>query len=44
MLKQGMAFEKLADKETAKVIYKNLLKKHASAPEAAKAQEILSKL
>lgn len=44
MLKQGMAFEKLADKETAKVIYKKLLKKHASAPEAAKAQEILSKL
>lgn len=44
MLKQGMAFEKLADKETAKVIYKKLLKKHASAPEAAKAQEHLGKL
>ncbi|EKD35281.1 MAG: hypothetical protein ACD_75C01964G0006 [uncultured bacterium] len=44
MLKQGMAFEKLADKETAKVIYKKLLKKHASAPEAAKAQENLGKL
>ena len=44
MLKQGMAFERLADKETAKVIYKKLLKKHASAPEAAKAQENLGKL
>lgn len=44
MLKQGMAFEKLSDKETAKVIYKKLLKKHASAPEASKAQEHLSKL
>lgn len=44
MLKQGMAFEKLADKETAKVIYKKLLKKHANSPEAAKAQESLGKL
>ena len=44
MLKQGMAFEKLADKETAKVIYKKLLKKHANSPEAAKAQENLGKL
>jgi tol-pal system protein YbgF len=44
MLKQGMAFEKLADKDTAKVIYKKLLKKHGSSPEAATAQEILSKL
>ncbi|MGW8194649.1 MAG: tetratricopeptide repeat protein [Desulforhopalus sp.] len=44
MLKQGMAFEKLADKDTAKVIYKKLLKKHGSAPEAAIAQEKLDKL
>jgi tol-pal system protein YbgF len=44
MLKQGMAFEKLADKDTAKVIYKKLLKKHGSSPEAATAQERLSKL
>ncbi|MDK9707890.1 MAG: tetratricopeptide repeat protein [Desulforhopalus sp.] len=44
MFKQGMAFEKLADKETAKVIYKKLLKKHSSSSEAAKAQERLSKL
>ncbi len=44
MLKQGMAFEKLADKDTAKVIYKKLLKKHGSSPEAATAQDRLSKL
>lgn len=44
MLKQGMAFEKLADKETAKVIYKKLVKKHGSSPEASKAQERLGKL
>ncbi len=44
MLKQGMAFEKLADKDTAKVIYKKLLKKYASSPEASTAQEQLGKL
>jgi len=44
MLKQGMAFEKLADKDTAKVIYKKLLKKHGTSPEAAIAQQKLSKL
>ena len=44
MFKQGMAFEKLADKETAKVIYKKLTKKYGSSPEASKAQERLSKL
>lgn len=44
MLKQGMAFEKLADKETAKVIYKKLVKKHPSSTESAKAQERLGKL
>ncbi len=44
MLKQGMAFEKLADKETAKVIYKKLLKKHGSSREASIAQERLGKL
>ncbi|WP_167496384.1 tetratricopeptide repeat protein [Desulfopila sp. IMCC35006] len=44
MLKQGMAFEKLADKDTAKVIYKKLIKKHGSSPEAATAQERLGKL
>ncbi len=44
MFKQGMAFENLTDKETAKVIYKKLAKKHGSSPEAAKAQERLKKL
>ncbi|SDP09246.1 tetratricopeptide repeat protein [Desulforhopalus singaporensis] len=44
LLKQGMAFEKLADKDTAKVIYKKLLKKHGAAPEAVTAQEKLDKL
>jgi len=44
MLKQGMAFERLADKDTAKVIYKKLLKKHGSSSEAATAQERLAKL
>ncbi len=44
MLKQGMAFEKLADKDTAKVIYKKLIKKHGSSPEATTAQERLGKL
>lgn len=44
MLKQGMAFEKLSDKDTAKVIYKKLLKKHGSSPEAATAQERISKI
>jgi TolA-binding protein len=44
MLKQGMAFEKLSDKDTAKVIYKKLLKKHGSSPEATTAQERISKI
>lgn len=44
MFRQGMAFEKLSDKETAKVIYKKILKRHASSPEASKAQERLDKL
>ncbi len=44
MLKQGMAFEKLADKDTAKVIYKKLLKKHGSSSAAATAQKKLDTL
>lgn len=44
MLKQAMAFEKLSDKDTAKVIYKKLLKKHSSSLEATKAQERISKI
>lgn len=44
MLKQAMAFEKLADKDTAKVIYKKVLKKHGSSEEAVTAQQHLDKL
>jgi len=44
MFRQGAAFEKLSDKETAKVIYKKILKRHGSSPEAEKAREKLSKL
>lgn len=44
MLNQAMAFEKLADNDTAKVIYKKLVKKYSSSPEAAIAQQKLGKL
>jgi tol-pal system protein YbgF len=44
MLKQAMAFEKLADKDTAKVIYKKVLKKHSNSSEAAIAQTRLDSL
>jgi tol-pal system protein YbgF len=44
MLNQAMAFERLADKDTAKFIYKKLVKKYSSSPEAAIAQLKLSKL
>ena len=44
MLKQAMAFEKLADKGTAKVIYKKVLKKHANSSEAQTAQKRLDNL
>lgn len=44
MLRQGMAFEKLSDNDTAKVIYKKLLKKHGTSAEATRAQEKLNKL
>jgi tol-pal system protein YbgF len=44
MLKQAMAFEKLADKDTAKVIYKKVLKKHPNSSEAQTAQDRLDNL
>lgn len=44
MLQQGIAFENLADKDTAKVIYRKLLSRHGAAPEASQAQERLGKL
>jgi TolA-binding protein len=44
MLQQGIAFENLADKDTAKVIYRKLLSRHGAAPEASQAEERLGKL
>ncbi|BCL60722.1 hypothetical protein DGMP_14150 [Desulfomarina profundi] len=44
MLKQGLAFEKLSDKGTARVIYKKILKQHGSSPEAAIARKRLGNL
>jgi tol-pal system protein YbgF len=44
MLKQAMAFEKLADKDTAKVIYQKVLKKHGGSSEAQTAQARLDNL
>lgn len=44
MLKQAAAFEKLLDKDTAKVIYKKLAKKHPATAEGNKAKEKLSKM
>ncbi len=44
MLRQGVAFEKLSDKETAKVIYKKILKRHGASPEAEIAREKLNKI
>ena len=43
-LKQGMAFEQLADLEMAKTIYKKLIDQHPDSPEAKTAQERLGKL
>jgi len=44
LLKQGMAFEKLTDNETAKIIYKKLLSDYPGSSEAAQAKERLNKL
>jgi len=43
-LKQGMAFEQLADLEMARTIYKKLIDQHADSPEAKTAKERLDKL
>lgn len=43
-LKQGMAFEQMADVEMAKTIYKKLIDQHPGTPEAKTAQERLGKL
>lgn len=39
LLKQGMAFEKLSDLETARIIYKKITVTYPSSPEAASAKE-----
>uniref|UniRef100_UPI004056F64C tol-pal system protein YbgF n=1 Tax=Candidatus Electronema sp. TaxID=2698783 RepID=UPI004056F64C len=39
LLRQGMAFEKLTDKETAKIIYGKLIKEYPDSREAKVAQE-----
>ena len=44
MLRQAMAFEKLSDNETAKIIYQKILSSYGSSPEAAQAQEKLNKM
>ncbi|WP_457574995.1 tetratricopeptide repeat protein [Desulfolithobacter sp.] len=44
LLKQGISFEKLTDNETAKIIYKKLIKDYPDTPEAAKARKRLEKL
>lgn len=44
MLRQGMAFENLDDKDTAKILYKKLLASYKKSPEASQAQQRLDKL
>lgn len=39
LLRQGMAFEKLSDNETAKIIYKKIANSYSSSPEAKTAQQ-----
>ncbi|HBT96576.1 MAG TPA: hypothetical protein DEB25_02490 [Desulfobulbaceae bacterium] len=43
-LKQGMAFEQMADVEMARIIYKKLIDQHPGTSEAKTAQERLGKL
>jgi len=44
LLKQGESFEQLSDKETAKIIYKKLMRSYSTSPESATAQQRLSAL
>ena len=39
LLRQGMAFESLSDKETAKIIYKKIMTSYGNSPEAATAKQ-----
>lgn len=42
MLKQAMAFEKLNDKDTAKILYKKLIATYKDSPEAQQAEQNLN--
>lgn len=42
MLKQAMAFEKLNDKDTARILYKKLIATYKESPEAQQAQQKLN--
>ncbi len=44
LLKQGISFEKLTDRETAKIIYKKLLAEYPKSPEAATARQHLNSM
>ncbi len=44
LLKQGISFEKLTDRETAKIIYKKLLAEYPKSPEAATAKRHLNSM
>ncbi|OQX06584.1 MAG: hypothetical protein BWK76_26020 [Desulfobulbaceae bacterium A2] len=44
LLKQAMAFEKLTDNETAKILYKKLLEEYKNTPQAEAAKQRLEKM
>jgi len=44
MLRQGMAFEKLNDSDTARILYQKLIASYKESPEAAEAQQLLDKM
>ncbi len=44
LLQQGISFEKLTDRETAKIIYKKVLAEYPKSPEAATARQHLNNM
>ncbi len=44
LLRQGMSFEKLQDRETAKIVYGTLINDYPNSPQVATARQRLSKL
>ncbi|PIE28315.1 hypothetical protein CSA57_14520 [candidate division KSB3 bacterium] len=44
LIRQAEAFEKMADKETAKLVYSKVIKNYGGSPQAAAAKEQLKKL